>query len=93
MSVYPRYKCPVCGWVHIGLPREEVEERVHLANEHLKSLNLEKEYGYSIDLTIESYMKCSRCGGPSKDFIPAEEGDAPPLATLQAVIAPETKDH
>lgn len=87
MKIPSQFKCATCGWVHVGISELEALEQVELANAHLKSLDLERQNKCgSITVSIDSYMKCSRCGSPSKNFIPAKEGDAPLLATLPAII-------
>jgi hypothetical protein len=79
--------------VHTGISEAEALEQVDLANAYLKSLELERPHECgSITVSIDSYLKCSLCGSPSKDFVPAEEGDAPMLATLPAIIVSPTGD-
>ena len=89
MKTPSQFKCPGCEWVHTGISEADALEQVELANVYLESLELERQNQCgSITVAIDSYMKYSRCGSPSKDFIPAEEGDAPKLATLPAIIIP-----
>jgi rubredoxin len=35
---------------------------------------------------FESYLRCARCGASSSEFVTAQEGDAPLLATLPGIV-------
>lgn len=77
---YTKYKCPRCGGVHAAIPLQEAQEQVQSANAWLASNN-EPE---TEDLA--RYMRCSRCGAPLTDSVPAQPDDAPDGCTIQPVV-------
>lgn len=77
------YKCNECSWVHFVISLAEAEAHTAIVNEYLA----EKEPRGQI-ATVDRYFKCSRCGAPSVDFVPAEPGDAPMLSTVPGVVVP-----
>ena len=46
---------------------------------------LERE-GSNRKATYEAYLRCCRCGADSATFLAAQESDAPPGVTIQAVV-------
>jgi rubredoxin len=78
-----QYKCHDCGWVHFAISLAEAEAHTAIVNEYLA----EKVPRGQI-ATVDRYFKCSRCGAPSSDFVPAAPGDAPMLSTLCGVVVP-----
>ncbi|AVK72222.1 hypothetical protein BJN34_0205 [Cupriavidus necator] len=80
--MYKTFKCPACGWVHIAIPMADAEAQIREANCYLASK------GLAPTETLEQYSKCFRCNASSATFVPAESGDAPAGATLQAVVVP-----
>lgn len=77
-----QYKCPRCGWVHAGIPLVQAEAAVLGAIEYYLSKGLPPK------ATLESYLKCVRCGAPSDKFIPAQPGDVPFGTTIDTVVMP-----
>ncbi|QDZ26576.1 hypothetical protein [Noviherbaspirillum sp. UKPF54] len=85
------FKCPRCGRVHRGISQAEAAAAVQEFNEYYDTLTAEEQrqhYG-GRRATIESYQRCTTCGCPSSEFLPAQDGDCMPGATLPAVITPE----
>ena len=76
-----QYKCYACGRVHFTMSLTDAEAHVAMVNEQLSGNERRGQIA-----TVESYFKCSRCGAPSSDFIPAAPGDAPMLSTLSGVV-------
>jgi predicted phosphodiesterase len=94
MKFLGQFKCPACGWVHCGISETDAAELVASSNAFLESLDDKQRADYGKPVSMARFLRCFRCGAPSADFVPAVKGDAPMLATLQAVIAPtkNTKD-
>ncbi|RDK09146.1 hypothetical protein DN412_17040 [Cupriavidus lacunae] len=80
--MYKTFKCPACGWVHVAIPLSVAEAQICVANSYLASEGLARTE------TLENYSRCFRCKASSATFVPAEKGDAPAGATLQAVVVP-----
>ena len=75
-----QYKCHDCSWVHAVIPLVQAEAAVLAANEYYLSK------GLAPTETLESYLKCVRCGAPSNKFIPAQPGDVPFGTTINTVV-------
>ena len=91
MNIIGKFKCPKCGWVHIGISEADAERSVADFNEYYESLSTQgREPFGGKPASTEGYKRCFRCKSPSETFVPANEADAPLGARLQVVIAPET---
>ena len=77
---FPKVKCPTCGWVHIAIPAADARKQVTAVNEACIEL------GRCPGASMTEYMRCVRCRADSVTFVPANNGDAPTLATLQPVV-------
>lgn len=83
------FKCLRCGCVHIGISLNDAEEQVRQAQafyvvaSKINNVATRGPYAY-----LESYKRCSQCGAPAADFVPALPADVLDGCTLQAVIAP-----
>ncbi len=73
-------KCPACGWVHCTIDESTARQQVADVNDYRRSC------GEPADATFETYLHCFRCGADARNFVPANAGDAPLLATLHAVV-------
>lgn len=73
-------KCTACGWLHFAISAAAALEEMQGMNEML-----ERE-GSDRKATLEAYLRCFRCGADSATFVPAQESDAPPGVTIQAVV-------
>ena len=83
------FKCPRCGWVHIGISLEEAHEQVRQAQAFfVVASKINNVITRGLGAYLEAYKRCSHCGGSAADFVPAVHGEAPDGCTLQAVIAP-----
>ncbi len=82
MPKYREYKCGKCGWIHAAITRAEADQFVESANSYCLAQGSPKT------ATLAQYMRCSRCGAPSADFLPARAGDVPAGATLPVVYVP-----
>jgi hypothetical protein len=92
MNNLGEFKCPSCGWVHIGIPLEDAQEQVHQAQAfYVVASKINHVATRGPDAYLESYRRCFRCGAPASDFVPALPGDVPNGCTLQAVIAPRVR--
>lgn len=91
ITVIGQFKCPKCGWVHVGISESDALLSVSDFNEYYATLNdEEKRSSGGSPASIEHYRRCFRCGSPSDQFVPVREADGPPTGTtLQCVIAPE----
>lgn len=79
---YVACKCPKCGWVHSAIPLSDAEAQVAFVNEYSKSKGLPQT------ASIDHYRRCSRCGAPTDDFVPACPRDAPMACTIEGVVVP-----
>lgn len=79
---YKAYKCPRCGWVHAAIPLTAAQEQVQNVNTWLASK------GEPETEDLARYARCSRCGAPTADFVPALPGEAPTGSTIQGVVVP-----
>lgn len=83
------FKCPHCGWVHIGISLEEAQEQVRQAEAfYVVASKINHLTTRGPDAYLECYKRCYWCGATAGDFVPAMPGDAPDGCTLQSVIAP-----
>lgn len=73
-------KCPTCGWLHFAIAEADALEEMRGVNEILE------HEGSGRKATLEAYLRCFRCGADSAAFVPAQESDAPPGVTIQAVV-------
>jgi transcription elongation factor Elf1 len=80
--MYKTFKCPACGWVHVAVPLSVAEAQIREANRYLAS------EGLPPTAALEQYSKCFRCSASSVTFVPANKGDGPTGATIQAVVVP-----
>lgn len=90
MKFIGEFKCPKCGWVHIGISEADAVAQVHSVNAFFATLSEEQKQQFGgTNASLERYKRCFRCGNPSANFVPANRTDRPPAgATMQAVIAP-----
>ena len=77
------YKCHQCSWVHFAISLAAAKAHTAMVNEYLADKEPQGQIA-----TVDRYCKCSRCGAPSTDLVPAEPGDAPMLSTLSGVVVP-----
>ena len=91
MNTLGEFKCPKCGCVHIGISLNDAEEQVRQAQAfYVVASKINHVATRGPDAYLEAYKRCSRCGAPAADFIPALPSDIQDGCTLQAVIAPNT---
>lgn len=84
------FKCPRCGWVHIGTTEEDARTAVADFNAYYATLSPKAPADSGAKpVSIESYKGCLMCGAPAASFLPAAPGDAPDGSTLPFVIAPD----
>jgi hypothetical protein len=84
-----QFKCARCGWVHVGISEAAAIAAVAEFNHHYETMNAETQASFKVQrATLDMYKRCTRCGETAETFVPALPGDAPLLATLQAVISP-----
>lgn len=93
MNVIGEFKCPKCGWVHIGISEADAVAQVDSVNAYFATLSEEQKQQFGgTNASLERYKRCFRCGSPSAGFVPAKQADRPPMgATLQAAIAPRSQ--
>jgi rubredoxin len=91
--------CNKCGWVHLGVSREEAIEQVNAFNFYFDSLKEEERIQYygNTPASIEEYSACSRCGNDWKDFrrtLPEEVPDGSTIGAIlfDAILADEKRD-
>lgn len=85
------FKCPSCGCVHIGISLEDADEQVRQAQAfYVVASKINHVATRGPGAYLEAYKRCSRCGAPAADFVPAQPSDVQDGCTLQAVIAPNT---
>ena len=90
MKFIGEFKCPKCGWIHVGISEADAIAHVDSFNRFFATLDTDERrntFGNRL-ASLETYQRCFRCGSPSADFVPATNTDCPPGVTLQAVIAP-----
>lgn len=75
-----RVKCSDCGWVHVAIDEQGARQQVDAVNKYLRCR------GELESAALDDYLHCFRCGADTSKFVQANEGDAPPLATIQAVV-------
>lgn len=84
------FKCPRCGWMHLGISLEDAQEQVRQAQAfYVVASKINHVTMRGPDAYLEGYKRCRRCGATSADFVPAMPGDVPHGPALQAVIAPQ----
>lgn len=66
------WKCPACGWVHVEISELDARRQVFQS--------------WTSGASLSDFLKCFQCGAPSSSFVPAADGDAPPLSTLQPIL-------
>ena len=90
-TVIGQFKCPKCGWLHIGISESDALRAVADFNEYYTTLDeAARESFGGRPAAIERFRRCFRCGCPSDQFVPIREAEGPESGTtLQCVIAPE----
>ena len=89
MNTLGEFKCPKCGCVHLGISLNDAEEQVRQAEAfYVVASRINHVATRGPDAYLEVYKRCSRCGAPAADFVPALPIDVQDGCTLQAVIAP-----
>jgi hypothetical protein len=89
MKVLGEFKCPKCGWVHVGISEADAVAAVNSFNEYFETLTPEEQQSFGgKNASIKHYQHCFLCRTPSIGFVPANPGDCPMGATMQTVIAP-----
>jgi hypothetical protein len=89
MKFLGQFKCPKCSWVHVGISETDAIEHINSVNPDFAALSYKEKLAYNGNgASLKSYLRCFRCRAPSADFVQANPGDSPTLATLQAVIVP-----
>lgn len=89
MNTLGEFKCLRCGCVHIGILLNDAEEQVRQAQafyvvaSKINNVATRGPYAY-----LEAYKRCSQCGAPAADFVPALPSDIRDRCPLQAVIVP-----
>lgn len=71
---YESMKCSKCGWVHAVIGYKDALEH------HERNANPPESFA--------RLFGCFCCGASTEGFVPAEPGDAPLGATLQAAVVP-----
>ena len=89
MNTLGEFKCLRCGCVHIGISLNDAEEQVQAHAFYVVASKINNVTTRGPNAYLEAYKRCSRCGAPAADFIPALPSDMPGRCTLQAVIAPK----
>ena len=85
--------CNACGWVAFGVTRESAVTSVMRFNDYFNRLSLEQQQAYynGKGASLDSYMRCFRCGGNYTNFRDSKEGDCPYGVTLQPILLVEKK--
>jgi hypothetical protein len=76
--------CRHCGTVHMGVSREEANGNVLKFNLNYRGTGAEPN-GKG-PATIDSYLKCCKCGISYVSFRVAKEGDAPDNTVIQSIL-------
>jgi hypothetical protein len=85
------FKCPKCNGVHSGISEADAIAAVAEFNEYFAALTSEEQAEFGgRSASLEMYRRCTKCGAPAKNFVPAAPGDTWLGRTLQVVIAPVT---
>ncbi len=90
MSIIGEFKCPKCGWIHVGISEADAISTVADFNAYFATLSTTAQADFGgKPASLERYKRCCRCGTPAASFVPAVPDDAPDGCTLQVVIAPD----
>jgi hypothetical protein len=87
--------CLNCGWVHMGMTKEQAAQEVANFNVYFAKLTPKEQQDYykGRPSSIEMYIGCFRC--KQTRFRKAVPGDCPDGCTIQPVVVPEEllKEH
>ena len=73
-------KFPASGGVHRTIDEQAASKQIADVDSYRPSR------GEPADATFETYLHCFRCGANERSFVPAEDGDAPLLTKLHAIV-------
>jgi hypothetical protein len=89
MNNLGEFKCPKCGCFHTAISLNDAEQQVRQAQAfYVAASKINNVTTRGPNAYLEAYKRCSRCGAPAADFVPALPSDMRDCCTLQAVIAP-----
>lgn len=80
--------CNKCKWIHFSKSRKSCEEEVTSFNQYYDTLTPEKQdlYYGSKKSSLDTYLKCFRCGNDYKDFREALPEEIPYGSTIQPIM-------
>lgn len=92
MNNLGEFESPSCGYAHLAISLNDAEEQVlqaqafYVVASKINHVATRGPYSY-----LEAYKRCSRCGAPAADFVPALPSDIRDRCTLQEVSAPNER--
>lgn len=83
------FKCPACGWVHVGISRADAIAEVQSFNSYFNTLipSEQDKFGGTL-VTLARYERCFQCAERSEMFERADIDRDIDGCSLQVVIAP-----
>lgn len=72
MQKLGEFKCPKCGWVHVGISAADASAAVVDFNAQFETLSPEAQASFGgKPSSLDKYKRCFRCGAHASSFLPA----------------------